>query len=123
MSRFAIVERWWEDGVIPAINRWGDDLAEMSMPWVLQHTGNLSVPRQALLDVGGLDDGFKGWGLEDLELCYRLFRAGLRPVVDRAAVSYHQAHPTSPRKRTEWLRICSISSSAMTRWRCLGGGG
>jgi glycosyltransferase involved in cell wall biosynthesis len=104
INRYEIPERWWVDGVVPALAIWGDDLATMTVPWVLGTTGNLSVRREALLAVGGFDDGFVGWGLEDLDLCYRLHHAGYRPVVDRDAVSWHQAHPTGARKRSEWLR-------------------
>jgi glycosyltransferase involved in cell wall biosynthesis len=107
VKRHAIAERWWQH-VQPAIERWGEDLSAMSIPWVLGTTGNLSAPRQAILDAGGLDEEFRGWGLEDLELCYRLFHRGLRPIIDRAAINYHQAHPTDSRKRTDWLRNLGV---------------
>jgi GT2 family glycosyltransferase len=42
------------------------------------YTGNVSVPRQALLEVGGFDQRFSGYGFEDLELALRLADRGVR---------------------------------------------
>ena len=41
------------------------------------YTGNVSVPRQALLDVAGFDERFSGYGFEDLELALRLADRGV----------------------------------------------
>ncbi|MFL5886403.1 MAG: glycosyltransferase [Thermoleophilaceae bacterium] len=46
-------------------------------PWAF-YTGNLSVARQALLDVAGFDQRFSGYGWEDNDLGLRLFDRGLR---------------------------------------------
>lgn len=40
-------------------------------------TYNMSVRKQHLLDAGGFDEEFLGWGLEDSELGYRLKKCGL----------------------------------------------
>ena len=51
-----------------------------------------------------LDGGFRGWGLEDTDLSYRLHRGGARALVAPKAVNHHQAHPTSgAAKWTQWL--------------------
>ena len=42
------------------------------------YTGNVSVPRQALLDAAGFDQRFSGYGFEDLELALRLADRGVR---------------------------------------------
>jgi glycosyltransferase involved in cell wall biosynthesis len=42
------------------------------------YTGNVSVPRQALLEVAGFDQRFSGYGFEDLELAVRLADRGVR---------------------------------------------
>ena len=42
------------------------------------YTGNVSVPRQALLEVAGFDQRFSGYGFEDLELALRLGDRGIR---------------------------------------------
>lgn len=46
-------------------------------PWKVFYTCNASVPRKRLLRIGGFDESFRGWGLEDNELAYRLFKSGI----------------------------------------------
>ena len=41
------------------------------------YTGNVSVPREALLDAAGFDQRFSGYGFEDLELALRLSDRGV----------------------------------------------
>jgi GT2 family glycosyltransferase len=41
------------------------------------YTGNVSVPRRALLEVAGFDQRFSGYGYEDLELALRLADRGV----------------------------------------------
>ena len=60
--------------------------------WLYFMTGNASVPRATLAQVGGFDENFTGYGHEDLELGYRLRAAGLRIEYAREAVNYHW-HP------------------------------
>jgi GT2 family glycosyltransferase len=52
-------------------------------------TGNASVRRDDLLGVGCFDENFTGYGHEDLELGYRLERAGISIVYEPRAVNYH----------------------------------
>jgi GT2 family glycosyltransferase len=42
------------------------------------YTGNVSAPRQALLEAAGFDQRFSGYGYEDLELALRLADRGVR---------------------------------------------
>lgn len=60
-----------------------------AVPYKCFVTGNSSVPRQALLDVGGFDETFSTYGGEDLELGYRLHLAGLSVHFAPAACSLH----------------------------------
>ena len=39
---------------------------------------NLAVWRDDFLKVGGFDESFEGFGCEDVDLCLRLLRAGLK---------------------------------------------
>ncbi|RPJ59144.1 MAG: glycosyltransferase, partial [Acidobacteria bacterium] len=64
------------------------------LPWWFFLTGNASVRRDAVLAAGGFDESFSGYGHEDIELGYRLERAGCRIHYHHAAVSYHW-HPQS----------------------------
>lgn len=57
-------------------------------------TGNLSIRKQTLLDIGGFDQDFAGYGWEDIELGYRLMKAGVPLYYFPSAVNYHD-HPVA----------------------------
>ena len=59
------------------------------LPWLYFLTGNASVRRDDLLNVGAFDEDFTGYGHEDLELGYRLSRAGIPIFYESLAVNYH----------------------------------
>lgn len=69
------------------------DLASFAAPWCLFWTMNCSVQARAFWKAGGFDEGFRGWGGEDLELGYRLFHAGQHFVVSREAWSIELPSP------------------------------
>jgi glycosyltransferase involved in cell wall biosynthesis len=60
-----------------------------TLPWLYFLTGNASVRRDDLIRVGKFDESFTGYGHEDLELGYRLERAGIRILYEALAVNYH----------------------------------
>lgn len=60
-----------------------------TLPWLYFLTGNASVRRDDLLRVGCFDESFTGYGHEDLELGYRLERAGITILYEPTAVNYH----------------------------------
>jgi len=51
--------------------------------------GNSSIPRELFLGIGKYDEAFRQYGGEDLELGYRLARAGARFVYRPQAIGYH----------------------------------
>jgi glycosyltransferase involved in cell wall biosynthesis len=59
------------------------------LSWLYFLTGNASVGRDDLLRAGCFDENFTGYGHEDLELGYRLQKAGLTIVYEPRAVNYH----------------------------------
>jgi GT2 family glycosyltransferase len=63
-----------------------------SVPWHYFLTGNASARKSDLLRVGLFDEEFTGYGHEDLELGYRLQKAGCRLHYNAQAVNYHW-HP------------------------------
>lgn len=63
-----------------------------SVPWHYFLTGNASARKADLLRVGIFDEGFTGYGHEDLELGYRLLKAGCKLRYNPHAVNYHW-HP------------------------------
>lgn len=52
-------------------------------------TANVSVARKHLLEVGGFDENLLAYGWQDLELGYRLRKAGLRSKRNPHALGYH----------------------------------
>lgn len=59
------------------------------LSWLYFMTGNASVRRADLERVGRFDEDFTGYGHEDLELGYRLERAGISIAYESRAVNYH----------------------------------
>jgi glycosyltransferase involved in cell wall biosynthesis len=60
-----------------------------TLPWLYFLTGNASARRNDVLRVGTFDEDFTGYGHEDLELGYRLQRAGVTILYEPNAVNYH----------------------------------
>jgi len=52
------------------------------------YSGNFSIRRQVLNDVGGFNETFKIYGNEDGELAFRLLRAGVTIVYNPKALAY-----------------------------------
>jgi glycosyltransferase involved in cell wall biosynthesis len=74
-------------------------------PWHFFCTCNISVDRNALLQVGLFDESFEGWGEEDAEMAYRLFRSGVQFDVAMDALNYHQMHPRNNKRMChDWIR-------------------
>lgn len=64
------------------------------MDFSYYHTGNVSTARSVLLDVGGFNEQFAVYGMEDIELGYRLERRGSRMVHGPNARAVHEYFPT-----------------------------
>ena len=58
--------------------------------------GNSSISRALFLELGSYDESFRHYGSEDLELGYRLSRAGVRFVYNPKAVGYHDHTKSFP---------------------------
>jgi GT2 family glycosyltransferase len=67
----------FQDIRYPAFADCGFDLSRLAVPWMLFWTGNCSVSTVDFWRVGGFDEDFQNWGAEDIELGYRLHRAGV----------------------------------------------
>ena len=52
------------------------------------YSGNFSIHREVLLEVGAFDESFRIYGNEDLELSVRLSKAGVQLVFSPEAVAY-----------------------------------
>lgn len=80
-------ERWEQ-----AYETYTPQLQGFVLPWLLLTTANFSVSKRHCVDIGGFDEDFKGWGLEDFEFGYRLYKQGLRFVLDKASFVYRLVH-------------------------------
>lgn len=79
------------------------------LPWHYFLTGNASVRRDQLLEVGVFDEGFTGYGHEDLELGYRLLKHGLKIRYNPQAVNYHW-HPVPHDEQCRKMRLAGRST-------------
>ena len=69
-----------------------------SRQWTTVRSCNLSIMRRDALSVGGFDESYEGWGLEDSDFVVRLLHAGCRIRQGRFAASVmHLFHPEQPR--------------------------
>ncbi|MCZ8511946.1 glycosyltransferase family 2 protein [Paenibacillus filicis] len=62
-------------------------------PWLMLITRCVSIPRTYLTRIGGFNEKFVKYGLEDWELGYRLHRMKIRFHSIRRVLGYHQEHP------------------------------
>ena len=97
-----IVREWW-DGEFRAMASRGRRATFRDFV-----TGNVSVARARLLDVGAFEPAFTGYGREDYELGLRLQKAGLRFIHEPSASGVHN-YEKSP---LEWLRMFRATGRA-----------
>ncbi|WP_164821215.1 glycosyltransferase family 2 protein [Paenibacillus koleovorans] len=81
----------------------GSQFKRLFAPWLL-FGSNHSFPKQLAESVGGFDEKFSGWGLEDIEFAYRLHQAGAQFKLDRKLSRYHQEHPILQGRQSERLQ-------------------
>lgn len=72
--------------------RYTDDFGALPAPWLMYWTCNTSALTRQLREVGGFDEEFRRWGGEDIDLGYRLYRAGAHFLVARRASAIHYPH-------------------------------
>lgn len=68
------------------------DMDRSSAPWLYFWTSMVSVETGLLRQVGGFEESFHGWGHEDVELGYRLWKAGVHFRADPALRALHLPH-------------------------------
>lgn len=72
-------------------------------------TRNFSVDRESFQRIGGFDEGFTGYGWEDMELAIRLTRHGVPLHYEPGAVAYHYHIQTLEQAR-EKLRQAGVGA-------------
>lgn len=58
--------------------------------WLHAYSCNLAVPKRWLLACAGFDQNIVDWGLEDVELAYRLYRLGIHININPFLETVHQ---------------------------------
>ena len=79
------------------------------LPWHYFLTGNASLLRSQLLEVGSFDEDFQGYGHEDLELGYRILKKGWTIFYAPEAVDYHW-HPVPFAEQCSKMRLAGRST-------------
>jgi glycosyltransferase involved in cell wall biosynthesis len=88
LREVATVERWWMGtdaelrGCVPTKH------------WYFAASNALSVERRYVEEIGGWDEGYHGWGEEDMDFAYRLHQADLAFLFpeDRRLYAVHLDH-------------------------------
>lgn len=71
-------------------------LKNISIPWVGCTFSNTLISSKIFCEIGGFDENFNGWGFEDLELAYRIFKTyNTEPIyfkLSKQMINYHLFH-------------------------------
>lgn len=98
----------WENGEKPALSyRLG------GLHWTALNGANSSVPVDVVNCVGGFWEGFSGYGVEDIELGYRLAKVGVKFYYLPEAKSIHAGSPPI----SDMNRARSAGQQAMQAYR------
>lgn len=80
-----------------------DQIQRLAAPWVLGWTAALTVHRSLSESVGGFDETFMGWGSEDTDFCYRIYKQGATFLATKKAYAIHIPHPVE-QSADKWER-------------------
>jgi validoxylamine A glucosyltransferase len=69
------------------------DLGQLALPPILFWSGNISVRTSEFWRVGGFDENFREWSMEDTDLGYRLWDAGATFELCREGWAVELPHP------------------------------
>lgn len=86
------------------LRRYSYCLTHMNCPWSVAYTCNFSISRNFLGNIR-FDESYAGWGLEDIDFAYELYKQGAEIVFSRGICGYHLYHDrtlTSSRYQS-WL--------------------
>ena len=101
VSVVGTIRTQWETTRIPFLRYFRDrriynpySVTNGRMDFSCYHTGNVSTPRDMLNAIGGFDERFAVYGMEDIELGYRLERIGSTMIAAGDAIGTHHYSPT-----------------------------
>ncbi|HID81950.1 MAG TPA: glycosyltransferase [Chromatiales bacterium] len=82
--------------------------------WKGVKTCNLSMSKQALVDVNGFDENFHGWGYEDSDLVIRLLHRGYQYLNGKFSTTVlHLWHHENDRRQegNNWKQLMAVKNS------------
>lgn len=84
------------------------ELDSLSGLWHLVYTHNLSILKKNIVEFGGFDEDFKGWGLEDTEFAYRMKKHRIPICYNPSVETYNQFDEQfelidDEQRKLEWL--------------------
>ncbi|PLS17542.1 hypothetical protein CVD28_11115 [Bacillus sp. M6-12] len=100
LNPFCIPSRFFND----FYTELGDNLDNSHIAWWALFGLNHSLNKNLLAKVNGYDEDFQGWGMEDVDFAYRLYKIGAKFVFDHKSALYHQEHPVTPNKKQDAQR-------------------
>ena len=68
------------------------NMSRLDFPFLFGQTCNIAYSRKDLLLAGGFDESMLAWGIEDIELAYRIFKSGRRFLINPQMYVLHQFH-------------------------------
>jgi hypothetical protein len=84
------------------------NLPTLKHPWHCVYSCNMALPKARLEQLGGFEESYKGWGMEDTDIGYRCYRLGMSIVYSPGMDALHQYHGEafgdlkSQNKMREW---------------------
>lgn len=90
IDKYSYIPSWSDEYLGGIVKSYGPNLDGFEYPWILFTTGNVSIRKKHLIDVGGFDERLKRD--EDWDLGYRLYKHGIKFICDLKLESAHQEH-------------------------------
>ena len=106
------LENYEESGKI--CFRRDNKVAGQRLPWHHLVTGNASIGKKMLVDIGMFDEDFRGYGCEDYELGYRIAKNNIPIIYNPDAINYHY-HPVTFDE--DCIRKIDTGKAAVIFWR------
>lgn len=61
-------------------------------PWIQTYSCNMAVKKKWMKKIGGFDENFIKWGMEDIEVGYSLYKNGIQVIFNPKLEVLHQYH-------------------------------
>lgn len=74
------------------------------LPWINFLCGGVSIRKDLIIEAEAFDEAFTGYGFEDWELGYRLYKLGVTFEASHKVKAYHQEHPIFPGTKNQNMK-------------------